>query len=557
MTAVHESLAAGLAAAGVEVVFGLMGAATDRLTRDLVEVQGLRYIATRHEHSAVAMADGYSRVTGRIGVALISADAGLTNAATALTTARIAGSPILVIVGDQSAAAKSNQTRMDQRPLQSALGYDPIPVSPGTVQFGLQLALRRLDLGHGPAMLNLPVDVANDDDRGSMPAHDLRTHHARPAVAAGADVLDEILGLIALARRPLVLAGRGAFGDDVAGQLIDLAGRIGALTATTLPARGLLNEDPFSLGVCGSFATDAVIEIIGDTDLVLAFGCSLNSHTRGHGALFGKAKVVQIDTDAAVIGRWGPVSHGVVGDAATVAAQLIEASSALGDAELGAFGLQDGGWRTADMEKRIEGLSPWPHAPTARPADGFADPYEVMRACDELLPRRRLVAIDLGYFMSYPAVFLEAGPAPAMVCPWEYGNIGCALGPAIGAAIGRPKLYPVLVIGDGGLAATLSELDTVVRYGIPLLVLVLDDGGFRAERELFRMDGLSSATADSESPNFDGVARMLGFDTHLVRSSEQARTALHSVRTDRPTLIRVMIDPAQPNPEMARAMQGP
>ena len=144
MPSVHEALAAGLAAAGVHTVFGLMGSGTDQVTRDLVERHDVRYVATRHEHGAVAMADGFSRVGDEIGVALVSADAGLTNAMTALVTARLAGSRVLVIVGDQASSYKADQTRLDQVPLESALGITTIPVSALTVQRDLQHALREL-----------------------------------------------------------------------------------------------------------------------------------------------------------------------------------------------------------------------------------------------------------------------------------------------------------------------------------------------------------------------------------------------------------------------------
>lgn len=556
MTTVHASIADELVRRGTEVVFGLVGAGTDRLTCELVETHGARYISTRHEHGAVAMADGYSRVTGRVGVALISADAGVTNAATALTTAKLAGTRVLVIVGDEAAIAKSNQKRLDQVPLQAALGITTIPVTPATGRASVQRAFRQLSLHRGPVMLNLPWDISAADDVGGPPSPDLEAHGHLSGQNPSDRTIEEVFGLVALAKRPLVLAGSGAMSASARHVIGTFARRIGALTATTLLARGLWKDDPFCVGVCGSFSTDEVTALLATADLVVAFGCSLNNHTRGHGALFADARVVHVDCDPAAIGKWGRFDVGIVGDAEVVANALVGASSTLTGAGLEAFGRDPDGWRTPDTSRQLAGFNPWSCHVDSRPQPGFAEPRAVMKALDELLPPARLVAIDIGYFMSYPSVYLNAGPAPAMVCPWEYGAIGCALGPAIGAAVGRPELYPVLVMGDGGLAATSNELDTVIRCGLPMLVVVMDDGGFRAERELFRQRGVSPTTADVPSPDFAAVAGALGFRAHTARSEADVRSALAGLDVSGATFLRVMLDPAQPNPEMVKAMQG-
>jgi thiamine pyrophosphate-dependent acetolactate synthase large subunit-like protein len=555
MPAVYESLAAGLVAEGVEVAFGVIGAGTYQLTQTLVDTPGVRYVAARHEHGAVAMADGYGRITGRVGVALISADAGLTNAMTALSTAQLAGSKTLIIVGDQSTDAKAVQTRLDQVPLERALGVRTIHVSPGTAQRTLARAFDELALGHGPVLLNLPWDVSSAPDIGGAGPSHFRAHPVS-LPPPGDDVVDDVIGLIALAKRPLVLAGQGATSPATRDALQRLASRIGALTATTLLAKGLWPGDPFSLGVCGSFATSQEAALLAETDLLLAFGCSLNPHTQGDGAFFAQAKIVQVDTDPAALGRWRPIDVGIVGEAATVAAKLEQAAQVLSSSDLTEFGRHVDGWRTTEVAATIEKIDKWTNVPTVEVGDGFADPHEVMRAVDELTPRNRLVAIDIGYFMSYPAVYLDAGSAPSMICPWEYGAIGCALGPAVGAALGRPDLYPVLVIGDGGLSAVLPELETVVRCQLPMLIVVMDDQGYRAERELFHQRGLAATSADIPSPDFEALGRGFGMDAYTARSGREARQALESLDPSRPSLLRVVLDPRFPNPEMARAMQG-
>lgn len=555
MPAVYESLAAGLAAEGADVVFGVMGAGTYQLTQMLVDTPGVRYVAARHEHGAVAMADGYGRITGRPGVALISADAGLTNAMTALSTALLAGSKVLIVVGDQSADAKAVQTRLDQVPLARSLGVRTIHVTPGMVQQALARAFDELALGHGPVLLNLPWDVSSAPDTGGAAL----TRFRAPLVSQSPpedSVADEVTGLIALAKRPLILAGRGAMSVAAREALQKLASRIGALTATTLLAKGLWPGDPFCLGVCGSFSTSEVATLLAEADLLLAFGCSLNPHTQGDGAFFTRAKVVQIDADPAALGRWRPIDVGIVGEAAVVAARLEQAAQALSQVDLKEFGRDVDGWRTTEVAAAIEKIDKWTTVPKGEVGDGFADPHEVMRAVDELTPRERLVAIDIGYFMSYPAVYLDAGSAPSMICPWEYGAIGCALGPAIGAALGRPDLYPVLVTGDGGLSAVLPELDTVARCQLPMLIVVMDDQGYRAERELFHQRGLAATSTDIPSPDFEALGRGFGLDAYTARSGREARQALESLDPTRPSLLRVLLDPHFLNPEMARAMRG-
>lgn len=161
MTRGYEALARALTLEGVDLVFGVLGASNDRLVHELVSRHGVRFIAARHEQGAVGMADGYSRATGRIGVATVEKGPGLTNSGTAMTTARLSRSAVLLIAGDKVTGSRGGNMDIDQHPFIRATAGALQQVSgPAALPAEVALAFRHLRLGKGPVALNVPTDVS-------------------------------------------------------------------------------------------------------------------------------------------------------------------------------------------------------------------------------------------------------------------------------------------------------------------------------------------------------------------------------------------------------------
>jgi acetolactate synthase-1/2/3 large subunit len=471
---VAHAIGRSLAAAGVKTVFGVVGSGNFHVTNALTE-GGARFVAARHEGAAAVMADAYARVTGELGVLSVHQGPGLTNAMTGITEAAKSRTPLLILAPE--ATAPGSNFRIDQAALATAVGAVAERVtSPSTAPADLARACAIAVRQRRTVLLNLPLDVqaAQAPATFTMPAP-----AAEPPRSADADAAAALADALRAARRPVFVAGRGARHADR--DLSLLAERSGALLATSAVARGLFRGHPWSLDVSGGFATPLAAELIRDADLVVGWGSSLNMWTLRHGTLIGpETTVVQVDIDSDALGAHQPVDLGLVGDVGATA----RAVSDLADPR------PDPGYRTPEIAERIAREGRWRDVPYAEHREpGRIDPRTLSIALDDVLPAERTVAVDSGNFMGYPAMFLDVPDAEGFVFTQAYQSIGLGLATAIGAAIARPDRLTVAAVGDGGLLMGVSELETAVRLGLDLAVVVYDDEAYGAEVHHFGPDG--------------------------------------------------------------------
>jgi thiamine pyrophosphate-dependent acetolactate synthase large subunit-like protein len=336
---VADAIGRRLAALGADTVFGVIGSGNLIVTESM-KTGGARFFASRHETGAVCMADGWARVTGRVGVCSVHQGPGLTNAVTGLAEAAKARTPVLVLAGDTPGPALTSNFRIDQHDLVNAVGAIAETIySPLTAEADAARAYRRAALERRPVVLNLPIDL---QALPAAPAPDppLRPVPSWPA-PRGEDIA-AIADLLQGAQRPVIIAGRGAVLARASAALTSLGARIGALLANSAMAQGIFHGDPYALRISGGFASPVAAELLPQADVVLAFGAALNHWTTRHGELIAAgARVVQIDVEPRAIGANRPVHLAVVGDAGAVAEAL--------DAELGSRGFSATGFRTEDI----------------------------------------------------------------------------------------------------------------------------------------------------------------------------------------------------------------
>jgi thiamine pyrophosphate-dependent acetolactate synthase large subunit-like protein len=548
VTSGFQALAAAVASEGVEVIFGITGGSNDRLISELVARHGIRFVSTRHEQGAVGMADGYSRATGEVGVAVVEKGPGLTNTATAMTAARLSRSSVLLIAGDKVSGSRLGNMDIDQPPfIRATAGALQQVHGPETLAEETRLAFRHVRLGLGPMVLNVPTDVS----LAEMPhgwSYEPATKRLPPQQAPTADRnrLREIAALVRESRHPVVLAGKGAVRSGARGALISLADRIGAVLVTSLHAKGWFRGHPYDLGVSGGFTPSGGRTILSEADLVLAFGASLNLYTVDHGRLYPDAMLVQIDVEPEQIGAIAPVEEAVVGDARATAEALLD--------ELGPEGRD--GWRSPELAARIAAVDPWADCDfTERP--GYVNRHELVRICEELLPTERLLVVGIGHFMGMPAAHISVPTPQDQVLPWRLGAIGSGLPAAVGAAIGRPDRTVVLFEGDGSFMMTLQDLETAARFGVGLVVFIENDGGYGSERISMKKRGDDPELVNFANPDFAAVARAFGCDGHTVRGAGELREVVASLgRPTRPVLIDVMISPDESDTRMVYVRSG-
>jgi thiamine pyrophosphate-dependent acetolactate synthase large subunit-like protein len=508
---VAEAVGRTVAALGCRQVFGVVGSGNFVVTRSLVDC-GAGFVAARHETAAVTMADAWARVTGEVGVATVHQGPGFTNALTGLAEAAKSRTPLLVLAGDTSAAAVRSNFRVDQAAMAAAVGAVPERVhTPATAVDDVARAYRRAALERRAVAVMLPLDVqaaAEDPDRQvpAAPAPVTRTRPAAEAVAAAAD-------LLAGARRPAIVAGRGAVLAGAGGVLEELGELTGSVLATSALGNGLFAGNPYSLGISGGFASPVAADLLREADLVLAAGASLNMWTTRHGALVGPgARVVQIDCDIDAIGAHRPVDLGIVGDVAETAAELIAVLRARGHAETG--------FRTPEVAARIA-AGAWRHQPYDDAGTGERiDPRTLSIHLDRMLPPGRLLAIDSGHFMGWPAMYLDVPDPQGFVFTQAFQSIGLGLASAIGAAVARPDRLTVAALGDGGALMAAGELDTIGHLGLPLLVVVYNDAAYGAEVHHFGPHGEPLDIVTFPDSDFAALGRAAGAEGVTVRRVE-------------------------------------
>jgi thiamine pyrophosphate-dependent acetolactate synthase large subunit-like protein len=500
-----EAVGHTLHALGVRDAFGVLGSGNFVATQAL-HAAGAAFHHARHEGGAIAMADGYARVSGKVGVCSVHQGPGFTNMLTGLTEAAKSRTPLLILAGEAPSAAIRSNFRIDQPAIAATLGALPERIHSGaSAAADTARALRRARVERRPVVLNLPLDVQLEEAPGGAPPGVL-PEPERPAPAA--DAIAEVAALIAAAQRPVIVAGRGAVLAAAREPLERLGDAIGAVLATSAMGHGLFEGSPWAVGISGGFASPVAARLVAEADLVLAFGANLTRWTTRDGSLIARgAKVVQVDLDEESLGAHRPVHAGVVGDAARTAEALLAA------------GVANPGFRaTAGLEAEIAAGS-WRDAPYEDAGDDTRmDPRTLSIALDALLPDERTVAVDSGHFMGFPPMYLRVPDPQGFVFTQAFQSIGLGLASGIGAAIARPDRLAVACLGDGGALMALPELETLARLRLPMLVVIYDDAAYGAEVHHFGPQGLPLELVRFPDTDFAALARAAGAQGVTVRS---------------------------------------
>lgn len=554
-----ERVAAGiartLAAEGTRAIFGVPASETMAIVV-AAQRQGIAAYHARHEQAAVGMADGYGRFTGRPGVVVVGRGPGFTNGLNALITAAKARAPMVVVTGELPGPFRGERAgrhifhskNVDQAGIAELAGATVVEVTaPESAIDAVRRALRTARAGRAVVLL-VPTDVAaadlpdgvvagadGEDGPGTGPE---ATGDAGGLAAGGepdpADIaaVADLLEATWACRRPLLLAGRGAAGPEAGRALRELGDLVGAAMVTTLLGKDLFAGDPADGGILGTLSTGTTSGLAVRSDLALVFGASLNPFTTYGGDLLAKARVVQFDCDPAAFGRHLPAELTVVGDAAAAARRLVE--------ELRRRRHRAVGYREpAVLEKlaaaRAEGGAPAaPDAGGVRSGEGRLDAPAVLRAIDAALPAERAVVVDAGAHMPFSATCLHVGrPDRFLTTAVDYTSVGSAFGIAMGVALADPSTTTACVIGDGGLAMALPDLQTLARYRLPVTVVVLNDAAFGQEVQLLQLAGMPDDIAHYPDIDFAALARAVGVEGITVGSAgdlDAARAAIQGGR---------------------------
>ncbi|MEM6460491.1 MAG: thiamine pyrophosphate-binding protein [Pseudomonadota bacterium] len=529
-TYTHQSIANAVLDQGIDTMFGVMGDANLFMVNHYVRDGGGNFVPTAHEGSAVLMAQAYAHVSGKVGAATVTHGPGLTNCVTALMEGGRGRSPMVLLTGDTAMTNPESMQNIDQRELANMTdaGFEQMR-SPQTAAKDVANAFYRARLERRPIVLNMPIDFMWEE-----------TNHEKvvlkvfdtPAYVPEGDVMDQAIGMVASARRPVILAGAGAVGAR--DKLIRLAERMEAPLATTLKAKGLFTGHPSNMDIFGTLSTPAGYEVIGTSDCVIAFGSSLNSFTTDQGRLLKGKNVVQINSDPSSIGDHFHPDAALIADAGLTADNIVHW---LDEAEIAPTG----------FAKELDPASLTAHPPgdpdDAKP--GYVNYAYALDRLESALPENRILAADGGRFMTEVWCRISATDPKSFLYTVNFAAIGLGLQEAIGAGLAAPDRPVAVFVGDGGfMMGGLAEFNTAVRSKLDFIVVVCNDAAYGAEHIQFTDRGMDPGMSQFDWPSFADVATALGGHGVRVTSKQDLDVALEAIGTrDRPLLIELVLDP--------------
>ncbi|MGA7600888.1 MAG: thiamine pyrophosphate-binding protein [Pseudolabrys sp.] len=506
---VAEVLAKDLAALGARRCFGLLGTANFKISHGLVAA-GVELISARHEGNAASMADAYAKATGELTLVSVHSGPGLTNAIPGIGEAAKSRTPLLVLAGDVPTGNVKSNFYFEQAELVRSVGaISERTYTPQSARSDLLRAVTRAMRDRQTVVLSLPLDVQDATVNGSNEPIELDPMPGR--LQPDQNDIRRLVEAMWRAKRPLILAGRGAVVSDAEKPLIALADQLGALLATSICGHGLFADNPWSVGISGGFSSPVADELISESDFILGFGVSFTQWTTKKGKLIARgATVAQIDIEAPKLGYQMPVQFAVLGDAKATAEALL--------AELDRRGASGAGRRDDRTRQRIRSgdnhHSPYPEESSAQ----YIDPRTVSKAVDEILPGDRVVASDSGHFCGWVPRYLRVPNPKASCLSHSFQSVGLGLASAIGLAVANPGKLAVLGAGDGGFLMSIADLETAIRLRLRMCILIYNDSSYAAEVHFFRRQGYSVDIVQFPETDFAAIARGFGARGATVRT---------------------------------------
>ena len=497
-------------AEGVDLVFGYPGGAIMPLY-DALEGSGVRHVLTRHEQGAVFAAEGYARVTGKVGVAMATSGPGATNLVTGIADAKMDSVPLVCITGQVRTAMIGTDAFQETDVFGVTLSLTKwsrlvrtIEEIPEVIAEGFHWARSGRP---GPVVIDIPTDILKAKKEFSGPVK--FTPRARPADArADGAFSDTIVALLQRATRPVALIGAGAKLSGTVPELRRLLDDLNIPAFVTVHGLGAIPpQSPYYLGMVGMHGTRAANTALHETDLLLVFGARLDDRVTGDPTRFAPhAKIVHFEIDPAQLDRVRVCELPVIGNLADTIPAF--------HAELGSASLPDwSAWRTIACGPERAELD----------ARGLAQP--TIRFLDELfsrLPQDNVVIADVGQHQMWAAQRYRSSSPRGFITSGGLGAMGFALPAAVGVQLAKPETCVLCVSGDGGFQMNIQELATVHRLGLPIKMVIVDNkylGMVRQWQQLFYSRNYAE-TDLSDNPDFVEIAK--AYKIHGWRLNESA-----------------------------------
>jgi thiamine pyrophosphate-dependent acetolactate synthase large subunit-like protein len=523
-------------------VFGLIGSAAIEMFDALYHEKDIKFIGVRDERTGAHMADGYTRASNQPGVILAGQNGpGATNLVTGIAQAAAAFSPVVSIAGFISTKDKIQDAfqGIDQQSL-----FKPITKKTWTISevkkipkifskaFNLAMSPRR-----GPVQINLPRNILSETAKFNINKNE-KSYKTIDATKGKKGDIEKAVKIISSATKPVIIAGGGIKYTGNYKEVIKLAELINTPIVT---AAGHGDAIPFNYtlnaGQMGPRGNPVASRLMKEADVIIALGTRLgfNSTFFSYENLNKKAKIIQIELEHKMLGRYFPISVGICADASTVAKQLYNKIKIIKlNKEINSWTKKYLSERTIYLQTRDKVIDKFPIQPTA-----------LFKQLRNVLPKNSAITLDAGTLCLQATDALKYYDPPSLFTPLDFGLVGFSFACGLGVKVARPDKTVVSLMGDGGFGMTISELSTAVNYGINTITIVMNNQSWGAEKS-YQKDffGKRYIGADISSPPFDKVAQLYGAKGFKVeRASEIGEAVEAALKCNKPAVIDIAIDP--------------
>ena len=527
----------------VKYIFGLIGSATMEIFDALYHEKKIKFIGVRDERTGTHMADGYARASNSPGVILAGQNGpGATNLVTGIAQAKAAFSPVVSIAGSFSTKDKMEDAfqGLDQQSL-----FKPITKKTWTVKnvkkipqvfsnaFKLAMSSRR-----GPVCINLPRNILAEKSRYKI-NENKKSYENHSLIKAKSNSIKKAVKIISKSKKGLIVAGGGIKYNSKYKEVIELSKLLNIPIVTSaghgdaVPYNYKLNA-----GQMGPRGNPVASKLVKEADVIIALGTRLgfNSTFYSYENINNKAKIIQVELEKNMLGRYFPISLGINADAALTAKQLYT------EVKKQKINLNIKDWTNSYLKEKYKFIN---NRNKIKSKNSPIQPSGLFKELRKVLPKNTAITLDAGTLCLQATDSLEYYDPPSLFTPLDFGLVGFSFACGLGVKLAKPNKTVVSLMGDGGFGMTISELSTAVEYKINTITIVMNNKSWGAEKA-YQKDfyGKRYLGADISSPRFDKVAELYGAKGFKVtKTSEINRTLKAALKVKKPVVIDIDVDP--------------
>ena len=508
---------------GVTDMFGYPGGAVIPIYDEIYSFEKIKHYFARHEQGAVHAADGYARVSGKVGVCLATSGPGATNLVTGIMTAHMDSIPLLAITGQ----VRSNLLGRDAFQETDIVGIT-VPITKGNYLVQNIKDIPRIikeayfiaSTGRpGPVLVDIPNDIQQQEisyeEFNKLFDKEVQLEGYDPTYVGHPVQIKRALSLIKKAKKPLIIAGAGVIKSQASKELFELANKMDMPVTTTLLGLGAFPENhDLSLGMLGMHGTVPANYATDEADLVIAAGIRFDDRIAGNPSKFcERAKIIHIDIDPAEIDKNKKADVPIVGDLKNVLSEI--------NKEL----------EPQDHKEWTDKVKEWKKEYPLAHRDVGKDkllPQEVLKAINDILDGDTIVVTDVGQHQMWAAQYMTYKYANSIVTSGGAGTMGFGVPAAIGAQVGARDKKVVLIVGDGGFQMTLEEIMMIRQYNLPVKVVIINNsflGMVRQWQELFKDRRYSFVDLEC-NPDFVKIADAYGIKSERLKTKADLENKL-------------------------------